>query len=237
MADDHAARVNLDLSGGKQVGEREWELPSWHTHWGRFVYPLLAMNSKGNLFPLGTSFRFSGLNHVLTARHNVEEGLRKHHPHSDRFVRDGIKAVRKGTLDHTRFAFLTQGPNPNVDDVSLEIRQFDSMHAAPPTDLIIGNFLQDGDSPSVPFIHPLVSFVLPRIGESVCCIGYADMSVPEKGLSIRELKERRVSPYDMYSHRLIIVFGRVKNIFLSRDLLVALSKGHALLSTLRFPMA
>jgi hypothetical protein len=151
MSEEHAETVTLDLSEAKQVGERLWELPPWHTYWGRFVYPLLVANQQRRLFPLGTAFAFSRLDHVLTARHNFEEALRKHHPNAEQFVRKGLEAARSGdALGYMDLAILSQGPNPRLGDVSLNLRPFSSIHAAPPTDLLIGNILRDESSALVP---------------------------------------------------------------------------------------
>jgi hypothetical protein len=217
MSDEHFETVNLDLSEAVQVGEGLWELPPWHTYWGRFVYPLLVANQHRRLFPLGTAFAFSKLNHVLTARHNVEEALRKHHPNGEQFVRKGLEAARNGdTLEHAHLAILSQGPNPKLGDVSLDLRAFDSMHAALPTDLLIGNMLHDESSALVPTIPPVITFAPPRIGETVHCVGYSDMKVPDGGLPIDDIRERRLNPYEAYSHRLLVAVGRVTNIFVER---------------------
>jgi hypothetical protein len=217
MSDEHGETVNLSLSEAVQVGERLFELPPWHTYWGRFVYPLLVANQQRRLFPLGTAFAFSDLNHVLTARHSFEEALRKHHPRGEQFVRKGLEAARSGeTLEYMNLAILSQGPNPKLGDVTLDLRPFSSIHAAPPTDLIIGNILHDESSALIPTIHPMITFAPPRIGETVRCVGYSDMKVPEEGLSIDDLREHRVNPYEVYSHRLFVAVGRVTNIFIER---------------------
>lgn len=217
MSDEQVETVNLNMSEAVQVGEGLWELPPWHTYWGRFVYPLLVANEQRRLFPLGTAFAFSRLGHVLTARHSVEEGLRKHHPNGEQFVRKGLQAARNGgTLEYTHLAILSQGPNPKLGDVTLDLRPFSSIHAAPPTDLLIGNILHDESDALVPTIHPLITFAPPRIGETVRCIGYSDMNVPEGGLPIDDVRERRINPYEAYSHRLFVAEGRVTNIFAER---------------------
>lgn len=217
MSDEHSETVNLELSKAVQVGEGLWELPPWHTYWGRFVYPLLVANDQRRLFPLGTAFSFSNLGHVLTARHVVEEALKKHHPNGEQFVRKGLEAARNGdTLEYTHFSILSQGPNPKRGDVSLDLRPFSSIHAALPTDLLIGNMLNDESSALVPAIHPLISFAPPRIGETVRCIGYSEVKFPEGGLPIDDIKEGRLNPYEAYNHRLLVAEGRVTNIFTER---------------------
>ena len=217
MSDEHAETMNLDLGEAEQIGESLWELPPWHTYWGRFVYPLLVANQDRRLVPLGTAFAFSRLNHVLTARHSVEEALKKHHPNGDQFVRKGLEAARSGgTLDYTQFAIFSQGPNPRVGDATLNLRTFSSIHAAPPTDLVVGNVLSDGPSTLTPTIIPMITFAPPRIGETVLCIGYSDMKVPDGGLPIDDIREHRLNPYEAYSHRLFVAVGRVTNIFIER---------------------
>ncbi|HVF58968.1 MAG TPA: trypsin-like peptidase domain-containing protein [Thermoanaerobaculia bacterium] len=217
MSDEHSELVTLSLNEAVLVGDHLWELPSWHTYWGRFVYPLLVANSQRRLFPLGTAFAFSNLGHVLTARHNLEEALRKHHPNAEQFVRQGMEAARSGGgLEHTHLAIFSQGPNPRLGDISLDLRVFSSIHAAPPTDLLIGSILADDSSALVPTMHPLITFAPPRIGEIVRCVGYTDMTVPEGGLSIDDIREGRLNPYEAYGHRLIVAVGRVKNIFIER---------------------
>ena len=208
-------QVNLSLKG-TEVGERQWELPPWHTHWGRLVYPLFVSVER-RLFPLGTAFGFSMLSHVLTARHNVEEGLKSHHPNANQFARKGLEGARnKGDLQHTHFVVLSQGPNPKRGDVSLDLRSLSSIHATPPTDLLIGNMLNSEASALVPSIHPVISFAPPRIGETVFCIGYPEMEVPEGGLCVDGLRDGRLNPYEAYKHRLLVVEGRVNNIFTQR---------------------
>lgn len=217
MTGEQIETVNLSLSEAVQVGEGLWELPPWHTYWGRFVYPLLVANQQRRLFPLGTGFAFSKLGHVLTARHSLEEALRKHHPKGEQFVRKGLQAARNGdALEQMSLAILSQGPNPQRGDVTLDLRPFSSIHAAPPTDLIIGNITHDESSALVPSILPVITFAPPRIGETVRCIGYSDMKVPEEGLSIDDVRERRLNPYGAYSHRLFVAVGRVTNIFIER---------------------
>src|SRR5918992_5324451 len=217
MSDEQLESVSLDLSEAKHIGENLWELPPWHTYWGRFVYPLLVANSHRRLFPLGTAFAFSNLDPFLTARHNLEGALRKHHPKAEQFVQKGIVAARSGgVLDHAYLAILSQGPNPGLNDVSLDLRLFNSIHAALPTDLLVGNMLNDDRFAWVPTLTPLITFAPPRIGETVRCIGYTDMKVPEEGLPIDDIREYRLNPYEAYSHRLIVAVGRVTNIFIER---------------------
>ena len=215
MTDDQPISINLNFSEARQVAERVWELPAWHTWWGRAVYPLMIASKEGYLFPLGTAFSFSKLNHIFTARHNIEGGLQQHHPNKDRFIRDGLEAARRsGTIDHTQFAIVSQGPNPEKGDVSFNVRGFDSIHAAPPTDLVIGNFLND-DSALIPTLVPTITFAPPRVGEIVRCVGYCDSTVPENGLSVDEIISGRLDPYKEFSHRLLAVEGQVKNFFVN----------------------
>jgi hypothetical protein len=215
MPDDQPISANLNFSEASQVAERVWELPPWHTWWGRAVYPLMIASKEGYLFPLGTAFSFSKLNHVFTARHSIEGGLRQHHPNKDRFIRDGLEAARRsGTIDHTQFAIVSQGPNPERGNVSFDVRGFHSIHAAPPTDLVIGNFLSD-DSALVPTLVPTITFAPPRIGEIVRCVGYCNSVVPENGLSVDEIRSGRLDPCKELGHRLLVVDGRVKNIFIN----------------------
>lgn len=215
----HQQPISLDLRAATQLGEREWELPTWNSFWGRAIYPFLVSNRQRHLFPLGTAFGFSSLNHVMTARHNVEDGLRKHQPDVNKFIRKGLKAVRnRGELRHTHFVVLSQGPHPNTG-ISLELRSFASIHAAPPTDLLVGNIITDRET-AVPAIEPTISFAPPRIGEKVLCVGYADISVPEAGLPVDEIDAGNSDFYELYSHRFLVYEARVKNIFLK-----GLSKG------------
>jgi hypothetical protein len=215
MPDEQPISINLNFSEARQVAERVWELPPWHTWWGRAVYPLMIASKEGYLFPLGTAFRFSKFNHIFTARHSIEGGLQQHHPNKDRFIRDGLEAARRsGTIDHTQFAIVSQGPNPKRGDISFDVRGFDSIHAAPPTDLVIGNFLND-DSTLIPALVPTITFAPPRVGEIVRCVGYCDSEVPENGLSVDEIRSGRLDPYKEFSHRLLAIEGRVKNIFIN----------------------
>jgi hypothetical protein len=214
MTDDQPIPTSLNFSEARQVADRKWELPPWHTLWGRAVFPLMIADKEGHLFPLGTAFSFSSLNHVFTARHSIEGGLSQHHPSKDRFIRDGLEAARRsGTIDHTQFAIVSQGPNPKRGGVSFDVRGFSSIHAAPPTDLVIGNFLSD-ESVLVPTIVPRITFAPPRIGEVVRCVGYCDSAVPEVGLSVDEIKSGRLNPYTEFSHRLVAIEGEVKNFFI-----------------------
>lgn len=215
--EEQPEKVTLDLSEAKQVSERLWELPPWHTHWGRMVYPLLVANQHRRLFPLGTAFSFSELLHVLTARHNLEEALRKHHPQSENFIRMGLEALRRGaSLDHATLAILSQGPNSRRGDVTLDLRPFCSIHAALPTDLIVGNIESNESAAFIPTITPRITFAPPRIGETVHCVGYSEMRVPDEGLSIDDVREGRLNPYEAYSHRLFVAVGRVTHIFVER---------------------
>lgn len=213
MPEEQPISVNLNFSEAKQVAERVWELPPWHTWWGRAVYPLMIANEGGYMFPLGTAFSFSKLNHIFTARHSIEGGLNQHHPKRDQFIQDGLEAARRsGTIDHAQLAIVSQGPNPK-GDVSFNVRGFDSIHAAPPTDLVIGTILND-DSMLVPTLVPTVTFAPPRIGEIVRCVGYCDSVVPENGLSVDEIRKGRLNPYQEFSHRLLAIEGKVKTIFI-----------------------
>ncbi len=216
MPDDQSIPINLNFREASQVSEREWELPPWHTLWGRAVFPLMIANEERCLFPLGTAFSFSKLGHIFTARHNVEGGLKQHHPNKDQFIRDGLTAARRsGNIDHAQFAIVSQGPNPKRGDVSLDVRGLDSIHAAPPTDLIIGNFLNDESASLIPTIVPRITFAPPRVGEIVRCVGYCDSVVPDIGLSLDEIRSGRLNPYEAFRHRLIAVEGKVKNFFIN----------------------
>jgi hypothetical protein len=209
-------KVSLDLNEANRIGENLWELPPWHTHWGRFVYPLLVANQQRRLFPLGTAFSFSSLGHVMTARHNLEEALRKHHPNSEQFIRRGLGAASGDSLEHVSLAILSQGPNPALGDVSLNLRPFSSIVAAPPTDLLIGNIAHDDSGDQVPTIIPTITFAPPRIGELVQCVGYSGMEVPDGGLSIDDIREHRLNPYEAYKHRLYVAVGHVRHMFIER---------------------
>lgn len=205
--------VTLQLEGIR-LNDRLLELPSWNSHWNRLVYPLLVADERQHLFPIGTAFRFSDYNHVLTALHNLECALLAHHPHRERVVQAGLAAVAKqGDLTHSRLVIINQGPNPLIGNVTLEIRQFSSVHASPPADLLVGTITTNEHSARVPYILPTVSFAPPRIGEVVHCIGYADMAVPADGLSIEGLQEGWINPYEHYTHRLMCISGRVTCLF------------------------
>jgi hypothetical protein len=174
----------------------------------------MIADNTAHLFPLGTAFNFSKFNHIFTARHCIEEGLKQHHPDGNRFAHKGLEAARTfPKLKHTQLAVVSQGPNPKRGDVSLDIRRINSIHAAPPTDLVIGSILSD-ESALVPSLDPVISFAPPRIGETVRCVGYCDSRVPEGGLSLAEMIAGSLNPYDCFSHRLVAIEGRVKHIFL-----------------------
>jgi hypothetical protein len=215
MPEKQPISINLNFEEATQVAERVWELPPWHTWWGRAVYPLMIANEEGCLFPWATAFRFSKLNHIFTARHNIEGGLQNHHPNRDRFIQGGLEVARRsGTVDHMQFAIVSQGPNPERGAVSFDVQGFDSIHAAPPTDLVIGNFLSD-NLRAIPFLVPTITFAPPRIGEIVRCVGYCDSTGPKGGLPIGDIRSGKLNPYKELSHRLLAVEGRVKNIFIN----------------------
>ena len=211
---DETVPVSLNFEQATQVSEREWELPPWHSLWGRVVHPLMIATTEACLFPLGTAFGFSSLNHILTARHSIEGGLKQHHPRRDEFARKGLRAaLRNGNLDHTQLAIVSQGPNPRRGDVSFDVRAISSIHAALPTDLVIGNILHD-ESALVPTLEPTITFAPPRVGETVRCVGYCDSEVPTEGLSVDQIRAGNIDPYDHFRHRLLVVEGKVKHFFL-----------------------
>ncbi len=214
MQDDQRVSFNLDFREARQITEREWELPPWHTWWGRAVFPLLIENKEGNLFPLGTAFSFSSLNHIFTARHCIEGGLNQHHPHKDRFIRDGLAAaLRSGDIDHTQLAIVSQGPTAR-GEISLNVRAVNTIHAAPPTDLVIGNILSS-ESELIPVLAPVITFAPPRIGDIVHCVGYCESAVPETGLSIDQMRSGKLNPYEAFKHRLVVIEGRVREFFIN----------------------
>ncbi len=226
MSEDERHPVTLaPENDGTQESEHIWELSPWDTYWGRLVYPLLVANGERRLFPVGTAFSFSKLNHVVTARHNVGHALRKFHPNSREFVRKGIEAARnRNDLHHTPLVILSQGPNPRVGRPTLDVRTLSSMHlhekdsssleVSGPTDLLVGNILSDEHAAFLPRMVPVVTFAPPRIGEMVYCVGFTDMTTPEGGLST----DHGGGGLAMagFGQRLLAVRGSVTNIFVDR---------------------
>jgi hypothetical protein len=189
--------------------QRSWELPPWAHPLSFGVLPLF-ITYQDHLFPVGTAFTIGrGISFMVSAAHNIYEALKREERLWHRLNQNDLPP--SVNLTQAGIAILHQTPRDNTA-ISFNILPVETVEGAPPSDLVIGYpKFKEG----VAMLVNKLSFELPRIGERVWSIGYADMK-PNDGIPISDLRAGRFDIMRDYSHRLIVVEGYVERIFTQR---------------------
>jgi hypothetical protein len=207
MTSNEEQTQRIDLEAHRPPGASSWDLPEWGDSLARAVYPLFA-TKDGRLFPIGTAFCMSKLGIVASALHNVLAGLRLHRRYEELIRR----LPNDYTLDDMGFSVFHHVPTPG-GGFRGTVRGVEGFQGAPPTDIAYGfpQFLQGLELLSAP-----LSFLVPRVGSRVVCVGYAEMESPVEGICFEALLSGAASWDQVYSHRFRAVEARVDRIFTQR---------------------
>ena len=205
--------VSVNLQEGRPAGASSWDLPIWGHPLSMGVFPLLAAAHtphNPHLIPVGSAFCVSRLGILATAEHNIRESL-KYHSRGAR-LRQRDQLPESYELNDMGLAVFHQS---RADENAFRgnVWPIEGFQGAQPTDVIYGSpKFQTGFA----FLNLPISFAVPRIGSKITCVGYTDVSFPEGGISVEDLKAGRVTWPEVYTHSFRAVEVRVTRIFTQR---------------------
>jgi hypothetical protein len=189
-----------------------WDLPPWGHPLSQGVFPLFIVVAE-RLIPVGTAFVVGhGISFVISAEHNIREALK--HERRLRHLLSAATLPEAIALKEVGISVLHQRW---VDDKEAAIHYtlwpLQTVAVAPPSDVVFG-------SPQFQTVFPTLdiplSFDVPPRGERVWSIGYTDFKFPEGGIDLEALDAGTFSWRSDYSHRFVVVEGRVERIFAER---------------------
>lgn len=203
--------VSTDIEAVRDKVGSVWEIPTWGHPLALGVYPLFGIRGR-SLMPVGTAFCISKLGVSVTALYNIRESFRRR-LHDDSLLRmDEMPA---------RYTFKDTGVGMAVfhhqvlpgDRLTGNIWNIESVDGAWPTD---AGYIMPQFQGRVPYLPLPVSFTPPKIGARVVCVGFEDLSVPDNGISLDDIKCGRINLLEVYEHKLLAVEGHVSRIFTKR---------------------
>jgi hypothetical protein len=198
--------VSTDIEAARLPDSNMWEIPAWGHPLALGVYPFFLTGNR-RLIPAGTAFCISNFGVSMTGVCAIIGAARRHS--GDAFIaqRDGLFTSQ--TMSTLGMALFHHQSLPG-SKFSGHISTVEFIQAASPTDAgyVFPQF-QNG------FLYlPLpLSFAIPRIGSRVVCVGFRDLSGPDAGLSLDDIKCGRINLLDVYKHKLTAIEGRVTRIF------------------------
>jgi hypothetical protein len=201
--------VSTDIEAARQPGSSIWEIPAWGHPLALGVYPFFLTGNR-QLMPAGTAFCISNFGVSMTGVRAITGAARDHWGDGSIEQKDGLFTSQ--TMKAIGMALFHHQALPG-GKFSGHISTVEFIQAASPTDIgyVFPQF-QNG------FLYlPLpLSFAVPRIGSRVICVGFSDLSGPDAGLSLDDIKCGRINLLDVYKHKLTAVEGRVTRIFVKR---------------------
>ena len=201
--------VSTDIEAARQPGSNIWEIPAWGHPLALGVYPFFLTRNR-RLMPVGTAFCISNLGVSMTALRNILEAARHHWGNTFIEQMDGLFTSQ--TMRDIGMAVFHHKALPG-GKLSGHIWTVEFIQAASPTDA--GYVFPQFQNGSLYLPLP-ISFAVPRIGSRVVCVGFSDLSGPDAGLSLDDIKCGRINLLDVYKHKLLAVEGRVNRIFTQR---------------------
>ena len=200
--------VNLDLTSTRKGDEKYWDLEPWDEMVSKCVMPL-CITMGDRVIPVGTAFLVSRVGLVMSAAHNVREGLKLHRRGRE------LLDMEKGAydLDEVGFSVLhRQDIGGGVTRVTFW--PLDCVQLTSPADLMVGT-IAGFEVPS-PSISLKLSPGMPAAGSDVVALGYRNVQFTGDGISLRALNEGSVHFDESYRHRLTACAGTVSAIFSQR---------------------
>lgn len=199
--------AGIDLLAFRENEEKEWTLPPWNNPLGQGVFPLFRQTS-GRLYPIGTAFALSRYGLVATARHCLNPLAAEEpdpdvldHPGDHRLERSSLivlhyKAAPSGVARLTRWP-IVQAASPH------------------PSDALLGAL--SSETPPIPLISFKISPRIPQTETRVLTVGYRfPDSLCRDGIPLPPIDDGSFDWQNEYSHELVVVEGRVEELFLHR---------------------
>lgn len=221
MSETNAAATLSYLLSHRLHNAKAWVVPRWSSPISAGIFPIGVIYND-RFIPLGTAFAISKLGTVATALHNIKAAFEydrlgstllssRELPKEASLTDAGIAVLHSEVVGHGR--------------ASVNIWPLESCDGAPPTDLAFG-------SPSMqPALRTLplpLSFVTPRVGSKVYCVGYGEMRYPEGGISLADLRAGRLDDLEKSVLDIHVVEGYVSNI-LTKGVAVSFPTGPCLI--------
>ena len=196
------------LEAHRSQGATSWNLPPWGNILSHSVYPFFIFVEE-HFIPIGTAFCISDIGVVITATHNIEEALKLDRQPQRLPHLNNLRSEDTFNLKDVGLSLL----QVQIDGSNMQVnfRPLENGSIVRPTDVMFGfQSFRQGAS-----LLPLrISFVPPRIGSKVICLGYTATDPPSACISKEAFESGEIKDwFEAYTHRFCAIEGTVTKIF------------------------
>jgi len=209
LKDESSSMLHLNVRDFQPSGQSVWDLPTWNYPLAQGVMPLCAIVGQ-RLIPVGTAFLISKLGVIATAAHVIQEAFRE-----DRAIQEVFNkgaSNKEHTVRNIQLAVLHHR-KVNETNTQVNVWPLENVQIAHPTDVAFG-FLKFQQS--FPYLSFTLSPAVPRIGETVFCVGYCDSKFPDGGIPLQEIADGSFDWQGAFFHRFHVAEGIVRASFIKR---------------------
>ena len=196
------------LEAHRPQNTTSWELPPWGSILNYGVYPFFIFVEE-HFIPIGTAFCISDIGIVITATHNIEEALKLDRQDQLLSHLNDLRGAATFNLRDVGLSLLQV--QLNGSNMQVNFRPLENGSIVRPTDVMFGfQSFRQGAS-----LLPLrISFVPPRIGSKVICLGYTATDPPSACISKEAFESGEIKDwFEAYTHRFCAIEGTVTKIF------------------------
>lgn len=192
-----------------------WELPSWGHPLSQGVMPLFV-GLEDRLFPVGSVFTVGrGVCFAITALHCITAVL-DHTPHLKKlYAQQELPSKTRLPAGASLWLFHQNVVGSKPGSLTFHLWPLEFAASGEPTDV---SFCTPQFQTSFGTLALRLGFDIPSLDQTVWSIGYTDFMFPEHGIPMVEVREGKFDWQRDYSHKFLVIQGKVSAIFMQRYL-------------------